>query len=204
MIRWVALLGIAKGATIALRGDEVAGGLFVAGCVAVLCGMSPWVMAAAATVCSFVIPTSGSIVLFACVAAIHALLEGPALVTAIRSQVIAVYGFTVAHKIIGDFLSGDVIAGQLPWLPHPELAAVGVVMVEAFLAFAVYRRDPIALPVAVVAHSSFAIGMAQNPVHLIALGTFNLTMILLVAQATRCATRYDPARTVVAVPSEVA
>lgn len=183
LIRLVGVLGAARAVTVIVRGDGVAGGwLFLAGAVLAVAGASPWFMAAGATCCSLAMehPT-GSVVLFAWVAALCALFDGEDLRSALRWQVVVVYGFAVVHKVISPaFTSGDIITAQLPALPHPNLAALGVVFLESFLAVAMWRRWPIALPVAVVAHASFVAGMSQNPVHAVALSAFNVHICLLI------------------------
>lgn len=180
--RLILILATARACTVLIRDEPLAGMCFLSGCLLVWAGGSPWFLAAGATACSLLMThQTGSVVLFACVAALYALLDGADLVTALRVQVVVVYGFAVLHKLISpDFLTGHVIAGQVPWLPHPELAAAGVVVLEMFLAVAVGWRWPIALPVAVVAHATFVAGMSQNPVHAVALSAFNAHMVVLI------------------------
>lgn len=181
MLLLVTALATARALTVIARDEPLAGSLFLAGCLLVWLGRSPWFLAAGATACSALMThQTGSVVLFAWVAAAFACLTGPALVTAIRSQVIVVYTFAVAHKVFSDFLTGSIIGYQLPWLPRPDLAAAGVVLAEALLAYAVCKRWGWALPLAIVCHASFVAGMSQNPVHAVALSAFNVHICLLI------------------------
>lgn len=182
VIRLVCVLATCRALTVIARDEPLAGGLFLAGCLCVWVGWSPGFMAGGAVACSLLMThQTGSVVLFAWVAFACALLDGDELRVALRSQVVVVYGFAVAHKLVSSaFMSGSVIHTELPGLPYPELAAVGVVALEAVLAVLVVRRSRLALPLAVAAHVPFAVVMAQGWVHLVALSAFNLHMILLI------------------------
>lgn len=187
MNRWIAALAVVRALTVIYRGDELAGVLFLAGALAVLIAQwSPWFLAAGAFWCSMLMPhQTGSVVLFAWVAAASALFDGDRLDRVLQIQVVVVYGFAAVHKIDPAFLSGAPITANVPNMPYPHLVAASVIATEAFLAVACWRRWPIALPVAIVAHASFVAGMSQNPVHAAALACFNIHIAILVAMVCR-------------------
>lgn len=104
----------------------------------------------------------------------------------IRLQVTVVYLFAGLSKVVSGFLSGDVIALRQPWLPAPQVLAVGAVVVEVWLALAVWRRWRAAVPVAAVLHVGIVAAWTINHLQFLELLAFNgLTLAMVVLVVTR-------------------
>lgn len=103
--------------------------------------------------------------------------------TLIMTQISVVYFFTAIAKINPVFLSGDLLRSAM-WIPLPDFAyvplSVGAVVIELFLAFALWSRKlvRVAIIVGVVLHVSIVATLDQPLVlfafALLALGTYPL------------------------------
>lgn len=102
----------------------------------------------------------------------------------LRVQAVVVYAFATLNKAVTPaFLTGHVIASRAPDVPLVPLS-VATVLVEAWLALAVWRRSRWALPVAVVLHAAIVAAMGTRPYEWAMLASFNGIMVLVVYAAT--------------------
>lgn len=101
------------------------------------------------------------------------------------TQTLAVYLFATANKISPAYFTGSTIEHRFDLL-SPRLLAVAGVAVEAWLAWAVYRRHRWAFPVAAALHAGIVATMAAGGVlGTLVLAGFNGAMVLLVWRTTR-------------------
>lgn len=122
-------------------------------------------------------------ILIAWVALIFAVSEGQTRIDLLRTQAVAVYLFAALNKLNPEFLRGDAIATRVDELPFGvplSLAALGAVLVEAWLAWAVWTRSRFALPVAIGLHASIVVFMGTGPYEWTMLAAYNGLMVLLV------------------------
>lgn len=108
--------------------------------------------------------------------------DGADVVRVLRALTMAVYGFAVLHKLTGGFLTGQAIADRTWWESAPvELLAVGAVVTQAWLVWALWRRSIFAAPVAVGLHIGIVALMSTTGPQLLRLTMFNgLTALLVV------------------------
>lgn len=112
------------------------------------------------------------------VAAASALFNGDQWRTAIRTQTAVVYLFAGLNKLWPAFLSG----WYLRDLPAPQVLSWLALGTELLLAWMVWRREPLALPAAVVLHAGIVLTMASN---LHGIPMFNALVVGMVVVAVR-------------------
>lgn len=104
-------------------------------------------------------------------------------------QTIVLYAFAAAAKINPVYLAGGgALENHLGSLPAEMrvVLAVGAVIGEGWLAWAVWRRHRWALPVAALLHLGIVAMMAHwEPYRLVLLGSFNGMLVMLVWVTTR-------------------
>lgn len=100
----------------------------------------------------------------------------------LRVLVAVVYGFAVANKLVGgvDLVTAHLVTrGGLPE-QLAGMAAVGAVVVQAFLAWAVIRGHWTALPIAVGLHAGIVVVMSRTLLEWVAMVAFNGLMVWVV------------------------
>jgi hypothetical protein len=185
----IAIVSIPKGID---AGGSAFGGWFAVAWVAA-CVVAPWWRAGwgALAVLAFGgwlvggligsrgVMQSSHVVLIAWVALTLALAREPRLRDLLlRITAATVYLFATLQKINPGYLAGDTLRFETGPLP-PSLLAIGGVVVEGWLAYAVWRRTPWALPVAILLHGMIVATMWTGIGGLVG---FNALMVLLVWQ----------------------
>jgi hypothetical protein len=95
----------------------------------------------------------------------------------LRATATCVYTFAALNKLNAAYLAGETITHRLlPVVPAAPAAIAGLA-VEGWLAVAVWRRSPWALPAAIVFHGTIA---ATMPTGFGGLWSFNALMVVLV------------------------
>lgn len=126
---------------------------------------------------------SNHVMLMAWLAASIGLFTGEDRLLVLRVQAVVLYFFAALNKVNPTFLAGDIITENAPWLPIPQAAAVATVVVEFWLAAAVWRRWRWAVPVAAGFHAAVLVPWLWPPAMFGRFLVFNGLAVLLVAAA---------------------
>lgn len=157
--------------------------LWVAACAAPLVDRRGWlVLAVVAFGCwagSDYEMQSNHVILVAWVALIMGLFTGRDRIDLLRWQAVVVYVFATVNKLNPVFLGGHVLA--LSDVPMPLVPmSFAAVVTEAVMAWAVWARHWIALPLAVALHVGITVAMGNHLVGWLMLASFNGTLLALV------------------------
>lgn len=175
--------GILTGVEMALRGRTTWAALFVAaGAFTARSSLGAWALAAASLAHNLTMPPSNHVGLLFWTALAVAVVSGDELGSVFRVLTASVYGFAVANKLIGGvgFLAWHITTrGGMPE-PLASIAAVGAVVMQAFLVWAVLRSHWTALPAAAALHFGITVVMSDSLMQLVAMTAFNALMVWLV------------------------
>lgn len=157
--------------------------LWVAACAAPLVHRRGWLVLATVAVGCWAFADwemrSNHVILVAWISLIMGLFDGEDRVRLLRWQAVVVYLFATVNKLNPVFLGGHVLA--LSRVPMPLVPmSVAAVLTEAFMAWAVWCRQWVALPVGVALHLGITVTMGNHPVGWLMLASFNGTMLVLV------------------------
>lgn len=105
-----------------------------------------------------------------------ALFAGRELSIAARTIAACLYVFAAAEKMFPPFLSGEVLARDVPWMPGLRVVAVLVIAVELSLGLLVLIRPRLALAPIVAFHVPVAFFMGRDAGHVVVLIGYGLMM----------------------------
>lgn len=103
----------------------------------------------------------------------------PAHELAIGTRMLAtcIYGYAAVNKLLfSPFLSGGILAYNVPWLPAPQVFAVAAILCEAGLAWLCWYRPRFAVPAIIAFHVPLAFCIGQDPGHVLVLLVYGAQM----------------------------
>lgn len=130
---------------------------------------------------------SHHVVILGWVALAMLLFTGADRATALRVLTVTIYGFAAVNKLAFGFLSGDIIReyAHVPMPPVVWPLAVAAVVLEGWLAWAVWVRHRWAFPAAVALHAGIVVWSGTTSAINVGIAVmFNGLLVLLVAECS--------------------